>query len=580
MEGPLCDDSLSCFVSVHAALSGLPRHGTTLGHVLNGATVRQDEYEDEDKKPTPDDPLHAWGFRMGALYETLATYTAFAVGGRARNTYEDFHFYSARQDKTTQLQVVKDGVIDKTWLLNKSLPVDELLPFCVPAAYGDLKTQTTVVDPAVRTAAELPSDEYAALHDTEAEAEAEGEAETAEKKAGYTFRVVGATLIDASVFGATTPSPPFLDEVKAIVRSNLVRANIYLVPYKVNVYGVGGFFKPHVDTPTVDAARMVGTVVVALPTAFEGGVLRVRAPSGTAPTVITGAHGGACAGGGAGGGAHGGACAEGGAGGGAHGGACAGGGAGMGADDTTAVCAFDWAPHSADTDELQWAAFFGDCVHEVEPVTAGNRVTLTYAIVVEDEDEDDGSGKARAHAYYTGGAPPIMATAPIISQPHVARLVAAAEACPAQTFGMLLTHKYTFSGISTATLKGTDRVLHDGFVRAGWRVTLRPVVYSAHVVGPYPGSRDYKGDAANVIYAFGPSDVARLRVGTKSETAPSDVPFVRCSSAKIGRVSGDDSLGLRLLAEYTAACEYTGNESCPEDDHTLYFAAALIVTRP
>jgi 2OG-Fe(II) oxygenase superfamily len=36
---------------------------------------------------------------------------------------------------------------------------------------------------------------------------------------------------------------------------------------------------------------------------------------------------------------------------------------------------FDW---SGDSKELQWAAFYSDCEHEVLPVTSGYRVTLTY----------------------------------------------------------------------------------------------------------------------------------------------------------------------------------------------------------
>ncbi|KAI4172993.1 MAG: hypothetical protein LQ348_006656 [Seirophora lacunosa] len=38
---------------------------------------------------------------------------------------------------------------------------------------------------------------------------------------------------------------------------------------------------------------------------------------------------------------------------------------------------FDWAKASGEN-VIQWAAFYGDCEHEVMEVTAGNRVTLTY----------------------------------------------------------------------------------------------------------------------------------------------------------------------------------------------------------
>ena len=36
---------------------------------------------------------------------------------------------------------------------------------------------------------------------------------------------------------------------------------------------------------------------------------------------------------------------------------------------------FDW---SGDSQDIQWAAFYSDCEHEVLPVTSGYRLTLTY----------------------------------------------------------------------------------------------------------------------------------------------------------------------------------------------------------
>lgn len=76
-------------------------------------------------------------------------------------------------------------------------------------------------------------------------------------------------------------------------------------------------FKPHRDTPRSDLH--FGSLVVCLPSAHEGGQLIVR-------------HQG---------------------------------------HSTT----FDW---SSDSSNLQWAAFYGDCEHEVSQVTSGHRVTLTY----------------------------------------------------------------------------------------------------------------------------------------------------------------------------------------------------------
>lgn len=36
---------------------------------------------------------------------------------------------------------------------------------------------------------------------------------------------------------------------------------------------------------------------------------------------------------------------------------------------------FDW---SSQTENIQWAAFYSDCEHEVLEVTSGHRITLTY----------------------------------------------------------------------------------------------------------------------------------------------------------------------------------------------------------
>lgn len=41
---------------------------------------------------------------------------------------------------------------------------------------------------------------------------------------------------------------------------------------------------------------------------------------------------------------------------------------------------FDWNHQSASA--IQWAAFYSDCEHEIETVTEGERITLTYNLYV------------------------------------------------------------------------------------------------------------------------------------------------------------------------------------------------------
>ncbi|OJJ67117.1 hypothetical protein ASPBRDRAFT_78662 [Aspergillus brasiliensis CBS 101740] len=93
--------------------------------------------------------------------------------------------------------------------------------------------------------------------------------------------------------------------------------------YKLNVYsGPSGHFRKHVDTPRSE--HQIGSLVVCLPCQFAGGNLTVQ-------------H---------------------------HG------------QETN----FDWSRQSSSS--IQWAAFYSDCEHEIETVSSGHRITLTYNLYV------------------------------------------------------------------------------------------------------------------------------------------------------------------------------------------------------
>ncbi|KAL2359768.1 hypothetical protein RJZ56_007376 [Blastomyces dermatitidis] len=103
--------------------------------------------------------------------------------------------------------------------------------------------------------------------------------------------------------------------VKSKTNYRGIRAQLY----KLNVYsGPAGKFKAHVDTPRSEL--QMGSLVVCLPHPHQGGQLAVRHQG---REVI-----------------------------------------------------YDWGPEC--DSQVQWAAFFSDCEHEVLEVTEGHRVTLTY----------------------------------------------------------------------------------------------------------------------------------------------------------------------------------------------------------
>ncbi|KAK2052717.1 hypothetical protein LY76DRAFT_583010 [Colletotrichum caudatum] len=102
-------------------------------------------------------------------------------------------------------------------------------------------------------------------------------------------------------------------------KSSAVKRGVRAELYKLNIYSApSGRFKPHVDTPRSE--QQMGSLVVCLPYPHKGGQLAVR-------------HRGQ-------------------------------------------EVVYDWSTNSAT--QIQWAAFFSDCEHEVREVAEGHRVTLTY----------------------------------------------------------------------------------------------------------------------------------------------------------------------------------------------------------
>lgn len=59
---------------------------------------------------------------------------------------------------------------------------------------------------------------------------------------------------------------------------------------------------------------------------------------------------------------------------------------------------FDFAPKSDDASVLQWAAWYGDCLHEVEEVTSGTRVAVSYSVLCAGPPEVDSDDEEEAPA--------------------------------------------------------------------------------------------------------------------------------------------------------------------------------------
>ena len=195
-----------------------------------------------------------------------------------------------------------------------------------------------------------------------------------------------------------------LSEIETLMVPNRsIRAELH----KLNLYtGPGGHFKSHVDTPR--SGDMFGSLVVCLPTQFSGGALVTR-------------HG-----------------------------------------DQEVV--FDWSslPDSP-LSLVCWAAFFSDVEHEILPVIAGHRLTLTYNLYAVQE---------RLHSVPAGN-PFYSCLKEAVGTPHFMR--------DGGCLAFSCEHLYAFSLLNEKellphVLKGADYLIFSSARLLDLRATVKPVV--------------------------------------------------------------------------------------------------------
>lgn len=110
---------------------------------------------------------------------------------------------------------------------------------------------------------------------------------------------------------------------------------------------------------------------------------------------------------------------------------------------------------------LSWAAFYADCIHELEPITWGRRVVITYNLIM------------------AKGSPlPSLSTAS--SSAQLSQLLTQrAHDDEAAPLLYLLTHRYTPQALETMRLKGQDlthvSALERAAHEAGWAACLATV---------------------------------------------------------------------------------------------------------
>lgn len=175
--------------------------------------------------------------------------------------------------------------------------------------------------------------------------------------------------------------------------------------YKLLVYDTGGFFLSHRDTEK--SGGMFGTLVVGLPSAHDGGELIIR-HAGREVTVDM---------------------------------------------------------SRAEFSEVNFAAFYADCEHEVRPITEGNRVCLVFNLILRKRE-----GKSKT--------PELLAPDYDKETVEITELLEGHFSSPnaPAKLAWLLEHHYSPEGLSFAGLKSQDaaraKVLTAAAARAGCAVHL------------------------------------------------------------------------------------------------------------
>lgn len=285
------------------------------------------------------------------------------------------------------------------------------------------------------------------------------------------------TLVDVSVrrvwhlqpnqFSLTNPGWSELlrsvaDRVQAGLglKDQLLEAHLY----DLLLYEEGGFFLPHRDGEKLD--RMVATLILVLPSPFEGGELLVR-HDGQEQTIAFGGDAGS-------------------------------------------------------SFQIEYAAFYADCEHEVKPLRKGYRLCLVYNLTLAKPDAQlrkpseaksrTGAKKVAAKKLVTKKSAvaseaellPMPLTAPRVGD-HIAeiRRVLTAwsqgngdpkqESHVPQKLAVRLGHKYTKGGLTWDALKGTDRTkalaLADAAAQSGCHAFLALLTFWES--GSSEGDDDY-----------------------------------------------------------------------------------------
>lgn len=465
-------DSITNYLNVRDAIKVGQERGTKIGydHTYENTGDEYDEGEDINCEC-----LDTFETRTGPTclhehtYEKLILHELQYLVKNANNT----QYYSIGENCFNDFSVcwaeIKIKVGSQDCNITQ-LNIDTLFIEGTPAPFGDLNTMETVYNPEVRTALELPF-----------------ELSNGNK---YTLRQISHEIQEKLNNGG----------------------EVELVPHKANIYSKGSFFKPHVDTPI--AKNMLGTLVIMIPSKYEGGNLIVE----------------------------------------------------HGSDKTV----YDYS--QLKKNRIGWAAFYGNCVHEVTPIISGARVSFTFYIMNKKDE-------------------PVNMNLSERFQNHMGKMVKCIQQYKSlgkNTLGIFAQHRYPMNGAKQ--LKGIDESIHDYLLCIDPKEELKQYLHTdvANIVREYCLKINieiypvlvYYDRVADDNYREGNEKTAKVYACTEEDfnyiqgmtstkpdhKLPDDIPFV-----------GKLLSGRELQSREQSYVEHTGNESQPYSYNGIYLSVVMVL---
>ncbi|KAL8886758.1 MAG: hypothetical protein Q9192_006434 [Flavoplaca navasiana] len=161
---------------------------------------------------------------------------------------------------------------------------------------------------------------------------------------------------------------------------------------------------------------------------------------------------------------------------------------------------FDWA--SLNPNSIQWAAFYGDCEHEVLEVTSGHRVTLTYNLYY------TSLGNLALPMSDPTKLPLYDTAAQMLREPNFMR--------SGGYLGFFCHHAYAHSTeagrkLIPGAFKGVDLAIFSAFGGLGLEVDVRPILHKA-------AAWEYSDEVENVWGGLSAKDLMQGSVSEGNQT--------------------------------------------------------------